>query len=105
MEQTIVPQKKNYAGWIIGGLVLVGGAIVVFVVKDKNRLTLWQKWTSKIGDAGDKEIEDIEKPIEVPPVGTSKWVEESTNPFPLKKGMFGGYTKNLQIALGIPADG
>jgi hypothetical protein len=84
---------------IVSGVAALIGGYFVFLYKDKENKTLWQKWTS--GDE-DKRVEDIVDPSEAPPSGISKWTAET---FPLKKGMFGGQVKNLQTALGIGDDG
>jgi hypothetical protein len=103
-----LPKKKIKTGTVVaiaGGTVVLVGGFFVFVYKDKDGNTLWQKWTNKDSSSGDKAIEDVATPTDAPPAGV-KWVaENSSNPFPLKKGMFGGYTKNLQKALGLKADG
>lgn len=100
MEQPIsVPNKKSYAGYIIGGILLAGGIVFTFVLKGKDGFTLFQRLKNSIGE---KPIPDVAIPVEAPPAGTSSWINES---FPLRKGMFGGQIKNLQQALGIGADG
>lgn len=110
MEATITlpaqaqPKKKIKTGTVIalaGGTVALVGGYFVFFYKDSDGNTLWQKWT---GASGDKAIDKVDAPTEAPPAGV-QWVAESANPFPLKKGSWGGYTKNLQKALGLKDDG
>jgi hypothetical protein len=55
----------------------------------------------KEGKAEIAEIDEIPAPAEPPPVG-AKWVQEK---FPVGKGMFGGMIKNVQVKLGLTADG
>jgi len=82
--------------------VLTGGYFV-FIYKDKDGKTYWKKWTGK------DDVEDIpvvDEPKEASPTGT-KWISEESlgaNPFPLKKGMFGGRIKLLQQKFGIKPD-
>lgn len=97
----IKSKRGLYIGLGATALALTGGYFV-FIYKDKNGKTLWKKWTGKADE--EKPIEKVDEPTDAPPVGV-KWVAESSNPFPLKKGMYGGYTKNLQKALGLNDDG
>lgn len=93
--------KKGTVIALAGGAVALIGGYFVFLYKDNDGNTFWQKWTAA---SADKPIEKVDEPTEATPAGsgTSRWIAES---FPLRKGMFGGHIKNLQRALKIGDDG
>lgn len=95
--------KKGAVVAAVGGALTLVGGYFVFFYKDKNGNTLWKKWTGKADE--ENPIEKVDTPTDAPPAGVAWVAENPSNPFPLKKGMFGGYTKNLQKALGLKDDG
>lgn len=90
-----LPKKKNYAGYIVGGLILAGAVIGVFVIKGKDDLTLWNRIRSKMGASGAKDEveqkEDEKKPDYTPPPMKSG--------FPLNANEKNKNVRSLQSAL------